>query len=227
MICLFAELSMGPSVCGASCSTPSCGLSGGFALLLGYSCNIHPLNIHVSISRCCQQICVFSQYYELHLHTACMLTLAVDWHIYHLKLWGSSTFAQILLPPILFHCLWAVHWKKKYTAMLLLFLSRSFHQDAAAAAEKKINVGVNDELDDIIEEEKGGQWQEWRKTSHQPAEAQPKQSKTKWPWKEGLCVCVVICFSLTKTKPLIWFWQHFRMSYLLDQYWKFIQHISR
>lgn len=41
--------------------------------------------------------------------------------------------------------------------MLLLFLSRSFHQDAAAAAEKKINVGVNDELDDIIEEEKGGQ----------------------------------------------------------------------
>ncbi len=40
-------------------------------------------------------------------------------------------------------------------------------------------MGLNDELDYIIEEDKGGQGQEWRKTSYQPAEGQLKQSKTK------------------------------------------------
>lgn len=86
--------------------------------------------------------------------------------------------------------------KKKKTPLkcyLLLFLSRSFYQDAAAGAERKINVAVNDELEDIIQEQKWGQGQEERKTSHQPAESQPEQSKTKWPWQadrlhSGVCL---------------------------------------
>lgn len=55
---------------------------------------------------------------------------------------------------------------------LLLFLSWSFYSDAAAA-KRKINVRVNDELEHIIEEEKGGQRQEWKNTSHCKAEGQP------------------------------------------------------
>lgn len=62
---------------------------------------------------------------------------------------------------------------------MLLFLSRSFYQDTAVPAEGKINVAVNDGLEDITEEQKGGQGQKWRKTSHQSAEGQPKQNKTK------------------------------------------------
>lgn len=71
--------------------------------------------------------------------------------------------------------------KKKPTlkCYLLLFLARSFYQDAAAAAERKINVAAKDEADDITKEQKRGRVEERTKMSHQPAIGQPTQTSTK------------------------------------------------
>ena len=65
---------------------------------------------------------------------------------------------------------------------MLLFLSWSFYQDAAAAAaaaaERKINVGVNDELEDIIEGGEGGRGQELGE-NEPPAEKKVNQNRVR------------------------------------------------
>ena len=105
-------------------------------------------------------------------------------------------FSQILLLPFPFHRLWQdVETKKKkkkptLKCYLLLFLARSFYQDAAAAGERKINAAVKDEADDITKEQKRGRGVERTKMSHQPAIGQPTQTRTKWPWEAGRLHCL-------------------------------------
>lgn len=67
----------------------------------------------------------------------------------------------------------------------MLFLSRSFQQDAAAAVERKFNVAANDELD-IIEKTNGKE--------NKPPDGQPKQSETKW--LDGNTLSAVGCLSV-------------------------------
>lgn len=131
--------------------------------------------------------------------------------------WTNATFSQIPLLPFPFHRLWQdVKTKKKTPTLkcyLLLFLARSFYQDAAAAAERKINVAAKDEADDITKEQKRGRGEEWTKMSHQPAIGQPTQTSTKWPWEAGWLHCLssagrLFLNSDVKQKNKRVLWQH-------------------
>lgn len=77
---------------------------------------------------------------------------------------------------------------------LLLFLLWSFYQDVAAA-KRKINAKVNDEQEDIIEEEKGGQGQEWKKMSPNPSRRSTNK-RIRQSYHEKPTLTVIGCYFL-------------------------------